>query len=327
MFAGVMTPAGFVDFFDHIMPLENARRRYYLKGASGSGKSTFIKKIAAGLASSNFNIDFFHCANDAASLDGMAVKELGFSIIDATMPHSHDPELPAAIDVIIDFAQFLDGAKVTKHISEIMRLTTLKKRHFGQAQKFLSMIGGVLAEEKIATATPTEKDLAREYVNSFTKNDTLIGYNRKMFLSAVTSDGVKNFNNILDAYKIHKIDGNSAAFLEEVKSYANVSGVNTESFYCPLQPTNILHLVIPQEGIVFTNVCNQIGYLDNATATHEIIKSLLNSAISEMKAARSFHEKIEKIYISAMNFAGINNIADKILDECRHNILPSCPSL
>ena len=86
LFAGAMTPTGFVDFFDHIMPIQKATRRYYIKGASGSGKSTFIKNMAAKYIADGHYVELFHCSNDWESLDGMGVPGLGLSIMDATAP-------------------------------------------------------------------------------------------------------------------------------------------------------------------------------------------------------------------------------------------------
>ena len=110
MFAGVSSPAGFIDHFDHIMPLETARKRYFLKGSSGSGKSTFMKKVVAKLELAGYETELFHCSNDAKSLDAVAVQSLRLCLVDATAPHSRDPYIPGSPDNIFDFASFLTYA-------------------------------------------------------------------------------------------------------------------------------------------------------------------------------------------------------------------------
>ena len=332
MFAGGMTPIGFVDFFDHIMPLKTAQKRYFLKGASGSGKNTFIKKIAAEFEAAKLNIDFFHCANDATSMDGVAVKERGFSIIDATRPHAHDPEIPAAIDEIIDFAQFLDRQKVARHLDEIIKLSHSKKESYSLAQKLLASAGSVSYPEMSAYERSRIKELAREYANSI-KNEPSdaafpIGTNRSMFLGAITPDGIRNFaDTVLSIYRAYNISAQTRAdiFLMELKEYANAIGINTESVFCPLEPAKILHLILPEEGIAFVTSGGRFGYTGNAYRTIDLIHSkaplqndkivdvILDATFAAMQSARASHEKIEEIYVSAMDFAGVDELTEQIV--------------
>jgi len=349
MFAGGLTPTGFVDFFKYIMPLENAKKRYFLKGSSGSGKSTFIKKIAAEFAAANVAIDLFHCANDASSLDGMAIKDFGFCIFDATMPHAHDPELPAGVDEIIDFAQFLDGQKVRKHIDEIKTLLGSKKLLSKKAYTFLSTAGNIYSAEKkayeTALITPRVQEWTRNCFNIFDKADSSnpdIGTNRKLFLSAVTPDGMVHFaDNILSPYKIYcfcaKMGVGIDSVLVGLKDYANACGIDTESFYSPLEPTKLEYLLLPKEGLAFASSGGRYGYmgkgdevidlvhcfypnrLQNAELdmlqNGEIIDSLLKAATASMKASRAAHSKIEEIYISAMDFDKVNALTRQMIGE------------
>jgi len=274
-FAGCLTPAGFVDYFHHIMPLENARKRYFLKGSSGSGKSTFIKKVAA--AFTGHDIDLFHCSNDISSVDGIAIPALGFSIIDATAPHSHDPAMPAAVDEILDFAQFLDAEKVAKHRDELMELIATKKRLYAQAQKWLATIGV-------------------EGVGSVVKSEQLPHTrNRSLFLSAITPDGVKSFaDTTLAHYQLRDIP--AGATLHGLKTQALANGFNTESCHNPLYPAQLEALILPTEGVVYMS--------NEKTQT----SPALDNAIAAMHQARTLHYKIEEIYIAAMDFSQMEKL-------------------
>ena len=346
LFAGGLTSAGFVDFFDYIMPLENAKKRYFLKGSSGSGKSTFIKKIAAEFEAAMVDIDFFHCANDASSLDSMAAKDFGFCIFDATMPHAHDPELPAGIDEIIDFAQFLDRQKVFKHIGTIKRLLHSKRFLSKKAYKFLLAAGNIYSAERTAyeaaLIAPRIQKLTRDCFSIFERADysSSMGTNRKLFLSAITPDGVVNFaDNALSGYKVYcfctKMGAGIDVILAGLKNYANACGMDTESFYSPLEPTMAEYLLLPKEGLAFASAGGRYGYtgkadklidlgycfdskkLKNAVSdmlrNSEIIDSLLDAATASMKESRAVHNKIEEIYINAMDFAKVNALTNRII--------------
>jgi len=351
MFAGGLTPAGFVDFFDYIMPLENAKKRYFLKGSSGSGKSTFMNKIAAEFAAANIDIDLFHCANDVSSLDGMAVGNFGFCMFDATIPHAHDPELPAGIDAIIDFAQCLDREKIRKHIDEIKRLLDSKKILSEKAYTFLSAAGNVHNAERKAYETalimPHVHKLAKDCLSIFEKTDCANpGTNRMLFLSAITPDGIISFaDTVLSEYKVYCFCAEAGidALLTWLKNYANACGIDTESFYSPLEPTRVEYLLLPKERLAFASAGGRYGYtgkvdevidlghcfnsnkLQNAKSdmlrNDEILDSLLNAAIASMKESRAVHSKIEEIYISAMDFDRVNALTNKIMEELSQMLL------
>jgi len=347
MFAGGLTPAGFVDFFNYIMPLENAKKRYFLKGSSGSGKSTFIKKIAAELEAAMVDIDFFHCANDASGLDGMAVKDFGLCIFDATMPHAHDPELPVGIDEMIDFAQFLDEQKIGKHIDEIKMLLDAKKMLSKTAHKFLTAAGNIVAAEsaayEAALIMPRIQKLTQDCRSIFEKTDSgLMGTNRKLFLNAITPDGIVNFaDKVLGEYKVYgfstEMGAGIDAILTGLKNAANACGINTESFYSFLEPTKAECLLLPKEGLAFASAggrygcmgkadevidlgrCFDANKLQNAASdmlrSGKMIDNLLDAAMASMKESKAVHSRIEEIYISAMDFDKVDELTYRVIGE------------
>jgi len=373
-FAGGMTPTGFVDFFEHIMPLHAAHKRYFLKGSSGAGKSTFIKKIAAEVFGGDG--DFFHCANDPTSLDAFAAQN--FCIIDATHPHSRDPEIPAAVDEIIDFAKFLDAKKILPHLEEIKKISREKKNFYAEAQRILSAAKFLCTENSRAAET-------RINPADFQSHAT-----RKLFLGALTPDGIKNFaDDVLSRYDVFDINAPAAAL--PLFADCNVAGMSSQAcatsreksafgaefFFCPLT-MKMIHIVLPREGIAFATCGGRFGYTgkiaenvdfsqektansrgnfggnsrsyaddsheknansrggfggnsrnnavdsqeknaNSRTAAREdaITDVILDAAFEAMKSAREAHEKIEKIFASAMNFSEVDKFAKKIIKNLK----------
>ncbi|WP_340002133.1 hypothetical protein [Oceanobacillus sp. FSL K6-0127] len=86
---GTNTPNGVVNEVPHL--IENLSNVYYIKGRAGTGKSTFMKKIAKACEERGYDVELYHCSFDPKSLDMVLVLELGFCIFDSTDPHEFFP--------------------------------------------------------------------------------------------------------------------------------------------------------------------------------------------------------------------------------------------
>ncbi|MCL2577963.1 MAG: hypothetical protein FWE27_07935 [Defluviitaleaceae bacterium] len=305
MFAGAVTPKGFVDFFDHIMPTEKAKLRYFLKGSSGSGKSTFIKKIAAAFETSGTDTEKFHCSNDAESLDALAIPERGICITDATLPHSRDPEIPGAIDKLIDFAEFIDEKKIICHVDEIKSLMLAKKLQNEKTVAYIAAAGKIFTAENKTSDNYAYEQIA-EWLKKFRTHDNFIGSNRKLFLSAVTPDGYVSFaEDYFKDCKVHNLCeefGTAASsFLIELKNQANAAGISTESFYCPLAPERLDYLYLPQMKISYAAT-------DGTLYSGKLFNEVLTAAVDSMQLSKTHHVKLEEIYASTINFKKVRKL-------------------
>ncbi len=81
-FPGGNTPHGFVNCFDDILPQYAARRVYYVKGGSGVGKSTLMQRVGERYQRQGWDVEYFNCSSDPASLDGVALPALGVALMD-----------------------------------------------------------------------------------------------------------------------------------------------------------------------------------------------------------------------------------------------------
>lgn len=82
---------------------ENITTRYFIKGRPGTGKSTFLKRIAAQASERGYDVYIYHCSFDPNSLDMIAVPQLDFCIFDSTAPHEYFPSRPH--DTVLDLYQ------------------------------------------------------------------------------------------------------------------------------------------------------------------------------------------------------------------------------
>ncbi len=98
-FFGASTPDGTVHYIDNLT--ENLPARYFIKGRAGTGKSTFLKRLAREANEKGFDTEIYYCGFDKNSLDMVIVPELDFCVFDSTAPHEMFPK--SERDKIFDF--------------------------------------------------------------------------------------------------------------------------------------------------------------------------------------------------------------------------------
>lgn len=89
-FFGAATAFGSVDHIPSVTA--GLRKRYFVKGRPGTGKSTLLKRVAAAAKERGFAVELYRCSLDPNSADMVVVRELGFCIFDSTAPHEYFPD-------------------------------------------------------------------------------------------------------------------------------------------------------------------------------------------------------------------------------------------
>lgn len=134
-FLGAATPNGAVDFIQNLT--EDIRKRYFIKGRAGSGKSTMLKKIAAAGVAKGFDVEVYHCGFDPNSLDMVIIREKSIAIFDSTAPHEYFPERET--DEIIDmYKRCITPGTDEKFAKEIARTTKVYKDKMKEAISYLA---------------------------------------------------------------------------------------------------------------------------------------------------------------------------------------------
>ncbi len=321
-FPAANTPDGFISRFDNIYNEKEDKKVIYIKGGSGTGKSTLMKKLTLDATNSGIEVEQFFCSSDPDSLDGVRFLSAKTAIVDATSPHIQDPLMPGISGKIYNVADFLDENILISHKDEIISLAKEKRncfdicyKHLKSAQALYPALNSKISDNKVSEKfefKPTGK----------------IGRTRQLFASGITPKG--NIN-LLDEILIGKIIGieesaESSAILKEINKNANKSGYDTELYFCPMFPdSKAEHLVIKDLHLSFTTI-NQYHNFKNCDdiieskkkaehSTH--IKSLIYTACNYLAKAKTYHAEIEKIYISAMDFDKM----DKSYEDLKNELL------
>lgn len=144
-FFGASTPDGSVNYIENLT--SGLERRYFIKGRPGTGKSTFLKKLAAAMQERGFGCQVYYCSFDRNSLDMVLVPELSFCVFDSTAPHELFPERSG--DIILDFytESGLDGTD-EEMAAELSEVSYRYKRKISEGLCFLRLAEHYLKERE-----------------------------------------------------------------------------------------------------------------------------------------------------------------------------------
>lgn len=335
-FPGGNTPMGFFSYFGNI-PF-GGERTICLKGASGCGKSTFLRRAAAAFEALGCEAEYFRCSNDPASLDGIRVAGAGFCIVDATAPHVQDPGVPVARDALFHMAAFIDPRAVEPYRDELAQLAQEKRRSYARAYGYLAAAWAVhqnntrIYEQHLDAAKRNAAILGA--LALFDGIDTPgAGRSRRLFAGAVTPEGfASTLDTLTQGKAVHVLRGEPGmgtdVFLDRVRQAANLRGLDCECLCDPLDPGTVLHLIIPGMNLCFATK-NRLWGADLPAPQSEIdfheflgrgvrevqeesarnnamFDTLAGRAVEVLAAQRALHDRVEEIYIAGMDFDALN---------------------
>ena len=70
-FAAANSADGFVNYFPSIFGAAPCRRLFVIRGGPGTGKSSFMRRVADAAEHAGIEVTYYHCSSDAESLDGL----------------------------------------------------------------------------------------------------------------------------------------------------------------------------------------------------------------------------------------------------------------
>ncbi|NLI89674.1 MAG: hypothetical protein GX366_04625 [Epulopiscium sp.] len=355
VFPGSNTPLGFYSYYDNIIHANNANKIFIIKGGPGTGKSSFMKKIANHFVSQNINIEYHLCSADPNSLDAIVIIPAGVAIIDGTFPHAIDPQIPGAIDEIINFAPYWNEKEIRSNKEAIIQTNLKRKSLFSKSYSYLQaakQVYDAYTNTQISALDNNsfyrmEQDILQEiFINHHTCNFSNLqgpGHSRHLFGSAITPDGfVDHLHTIIGKsqliYSIKDAPGASASNLMNlIKTKSIELGLDIECYHSPICPDNIEDIIIPGLGaavtvsnsfhkakIVPTHVydlkdCFIASRLSQIQEELEYDKDLMDSlfqrGIRTLNKAKDQHNILESYYIPHVRFDDINNLLDIIIKQ------------
>ena len=351
-FLGANTYKGFHSYYEYVVP-GIPKKLFILKGGPGTGKSTFLRKIANEFINMGHDIEMHHCSSDNDSLDAIRIVPFNIAVMDGTAPHTTDPKYPAVVDEIINLGEYWNNEGIEKNGKAIINCNRELKKLYASSYRFLN--GAKEIQDDFEALMMDEFDwpgfnnMLSDYKQSILKS--LVPKNRTskvrhLFHSSINSAGRVDFveNAMPRQYTCHYIKGQyltaATNLINTVLSDFILKGYDVEIFHQPLNPERLDTIVVNELNLVITNDANLKNKaertldLDNFinkifSAKDEIfiekdevlMNKLIDEAIVRIQAAKLLHDKLERYYIESMDFKRMsdlrNNTIDRIKNICK----------
>ena len=331
-FAAANGYGGFRSYFDTVFNSNDYDKIFVIKGGPGTGKSSFMKKMAQKYLELGCDIEKIHCSSDPNSLDGVILEKENkrIAFLDGTAPHERDAAVVGAIDEIINLGASLDTRFLTAKKNEILALNKEKKKAYATAYYYLE-IAGLAAKKKKAIAVSnfnTEKAKnGIKYLAEYSSPAESLSEKTRL-ISAFGSHGKSRLTTIeKSAKKLYSIVGDyyaSSLLLNEIHKLFLSLRNDIYIFASPLDSDCIEAIYLPSQSIGFTlgtegEKIDSEDYIFPADkADNERVKKAaeiegcaLEESMRWFSIASDLHFRLEDLYIGAMDF----DINDKIFEQ------------
>lgn len=349
-FLGANTPSGFSSLFDELYNPYEKYRAYIIKGGPGTGKSSFMKKVAAAAEEKGYDCERVYCSSDPKSLDGVIIPALSLCIADGTAPHVVEPKFPGACENILNLGQFWDEKKLYKKADEIKALTVENSLYHRRSTLYLSAAGAIYEDIERLLSFCVDKEKAEGFAFRFSqreipkKKNSSPGKKSRRYISAVSPEGLIYLDETVKtlASRVIGIEDEygivAPILLERIGEYACAAGHDVIFCRCPMRAKDITeHIIIPEIGLCVMTVRSEhttkilpdrlihgSRFIDsekikrhkNRTAySKKTAKELTAKSVELLKNAKATHDKLEKCYIDAMDFAKLDKFTEKFIKK------------
>lgn len=325
LFAAANSGKGFISFFDDIFSRPGIERRYVIKGGPGTGKSSFLKRIAKDAEGRGFGVEYYRCSSDPDSLDGIVVDGR-IALLDGTAPHTVDTDLPGVRDEIVNLGAFWDADALKARRREISLLGEEKSAAYRRAYRFLGACDDLyfVNRDLVLPAVKHEK-ISRAVAKIL--RDIPDGEEFSLLPGLVDSVGVRgrvrfdSYERVAKTcYAIEDYYNTGALFLRALITAGMRKECAMRVSYNPIhigEPDAVYFcdtdvcFVLLSEGTDAENVISMKRFVDSGRlrdvrgkvrVQKRLYDSLLQSACDAFAEAGAYHMAIEQIYGACMDF-------------------------
>ena len=340
-FLGTTTPAGFKGYFEPLRQ-EPEMQMYLIKSGPGCGKSTLMKRLAVKAEQKGEPIQRIHCASDPDSFDGVIFVRQRRAIVDATAPHTIEPDAPGADEVVLSLYHTIQADALRPHAEEVKALFARNAALRARAARYVASAGSLLLDSRRAEACSANFEKVRRYVKRLctrllprtegTASEEL------RLLSAITPKGMVFYRGTVEAladrYVVFRDDYGAVSrlLLELIRAEALARGYHIITCPCAMHPEDqIDHIFIPALRLAFLtdNLWHPIqlpgvqavrctrfvdrenlsGFRARLRFNDRAASELIDQAVALMAQAKNCHDELETYYRAAVDFDQVNAVA------------------
>ena len=333
-YLGACSPQGFASHYDSL--LREHLQLNIIKGGSGCGKSTFMRRIGRAAQERGLDVSYILCSSDPDSLDGVVIPALETAFVDGTAPHVLEPSLCGGSMNYVNFGAFYDRAAMRQSEDEIRAAQALNAAQYPHVTACLSAADKLLDSVRAVTSacayTEQTTSLAECLALSVLRSTGESPRTAKRFLSAVTPKGLRFCTQTPAALcaRVYVLRDNyllAPRLLSRLLELAQAGGHACVVCHSPLLPEGTpSHLLIPTADAAFITETRDFPYdgpcfcridLDamlpqearrSLTFCGKTVSSLLYQAAAHLREAKRQHDRIEALCRPFVDFEAVDDL-------------------
>ena len=331
---------GFYSYYAQCFGDPRIRRVYAVKGGPGTGKSRFLREIAAYAIARGWACETVYCSSDPDSTDGVILTRGSdcMAFLDATSPHTYELERPGVRDELIDLGAFWDPAVLAMHRDEIESLNTRKNEAYRCAYRYLAAAEQMQAVRDSLVAPYIAHAALARYAKRLMQGVAHESEHR-VHHALVTSVGMQGevmldsfFVNASRIVLLQDCYGVAYALLRELLEICRERGLAIRLSHDPVTPELPNAILLRSSGICFAALpaslcrypCRVLslrrfvdteglkGVRREVRLAARIQREMLAGAVASLHHVGQLHFGIEALYGEAMDFAAKEDFTKKL---------------
>lgn len=344
LFASGNTSEGYQSYLPGL--LEGLERVYILKGAPGSGRSTFIRQTGLDISKLGYDAEFYVSPFNGTSLEGVVFPQLGMAVVDGSEPGPLEPRYPGVTGEIINLGDCWDKDEMQAHKEQIKSLVDTVAQGTEEAVERLREIK--LAKEHLKRCWLSSLNLERlgVLVQELTREiiERQAG-ERHYYGSNLTSQGMVSYIDelSLDCRKRYILTGppgsGKSTVLAAIGEKAREKGYRVEYYHSGLNPDSLDMVIIADLQVALIDnsnrnlsirlsdiIINTEDYLDappdeedswEINEARRRLEGAFLQAVEVLKEVESCRKRLQRFYTRAMDFAEVDRTRARVIEEIR----------
>lgn len=344
-FLGANTPEGFHSLYGQILPTQDAKAIYILKGGPACGKAALLRQLSTEATARGHQIQEILSTRDPNTLDGLVIPALNIAIADGTAPHIIEPHYPGLIEHYVNLASCYHVPGLQSCRQELISATQAYKEACTHTVPALSAAGelgqtiaNILQSDKLTERLHKRATgiLNRE-IKAKAKHSP--GSITQRFLSANTAQGrIALFHSATQScdkiYQLWDSYGIAHGILMPLLTGAVQRGHHVIACLNPMNPNHLEHLIFPQLSLAFLSSSPSLplegdyfrkirletmldsGLLKQNRSRLRVYRKMYHSLLDEITLIladnKAIYDKLEEIYHPFVHFDQVSALTAEL---------------
>lgn len=320
------------------------RRVYILKGAAGTGKSTFIRLTGEALSERGYEVEYWISAADAFNPEGIYIPQLDTAVVNGSGAAALEPRYPNVTGYLLYLGDYLEQDAIKQQAMQI--IGHIERREEKHKEAVLHLQAAARAHAIIKRGNASHLNLQKLYSLAdelYCAATKPLPLEKHYFASAMTASGYINYVGEISADCRQRFiltgptGSGKSTILAEIAGKALAQGHSVEYFHSGLEAESLLMIILPAFS---TAVIDAGGLQLDAKAGDKVIsmeailddfdsaqamaiyssverdyETLLGKAQEELEQARQELKALKRLYASKMDFQALDKQRLQLLAE------------